>query len=255
MRLSPDLRRTTRLAFVSLGLIAALAGCGGDEVTVVPQKIAVAASPNGIAVRAADGAVFITDDQTNSVLSAPDGRSFAHYASVPAVVTGVVPNAAGVAAAVVPVVAGAPDDGGVAIAAAGGVVVAGCVASVGTAAALIEGASIARVHDAVEPVADAVDVAASVAPDDADGIAVAAGAGMLATGCDAVALNDVSIDADGAGVEGCAADTPAVFAAGVGAAAAAGAGERVTESDTGPAAAPIIDDAAGPMADAADDTR
>ncbi|WP_454827542.1 hypothetical protein [Paraburkholderia xenovorans] len=85
MRLSPAWQRTTHLAFVSLGLLAALAGCGGDEVTVVPQKIAVGASPNGIAVRAADGAVFITDDQTSSVLSSPDGRTFAHYASVPVV--------------------------------------------------------------------------------------------------------------------------------------------------------------------------
>ncbi|MFM0124340.1 MULTISPECIES: NHL repeat-containing protein [unclassified Paraburkholderia] len=85
MRFSPAWRRTTCLAFVSLGLIAALAGCGGDEITATPQKVAVSASPNGIAVRAADGAVFITDDQTNSVLSSPDGRTFAHYASVPAV--------------------------------------------------------------------------------------------------------------------------------------------------------------------------
>jgi DNA-binding beta-propeller fold protein YncE len=84
MRVSPAWRRTTCLAFVSLGLIAALAGCGGDEITVTPQKAAVSASPNGIAVRAADGDVFITDDQTNSVLSSPDGRTFAHYASVPA---------------------------------------------------------------------------------------------------------------------------------------------------------------------------
>ncbi|MFM0673016.1 hypothetical protein [Paraburkholderia sediminicola] len=85
MRFSPAWRRTTRHAFVSLGLIAALSGCGGDEITAVPQKITVSASPNGIAVRAADGAVFITDDQTNSVLSSLDGHTFAHYASVPAV--------------------------------------------------------------------------------------------------------------------------------------------------------------------------
>ncbi|MFM0391629.1 hypothetical protein [Paraburkholderia phytofirmans] len=85
MRFSPAWQRSTRLAFISLGLIVALAGCGGDEVTATPQKNAVNASPNGIAVRAADGAVFITDDQTNSVLSSPDGRSFAHYASVPVV--------------------------------------------------------------------------------------------------------------------------------------------------------------------------
>ena len=85
MHLSPVSRRFTRLALVTFSLIAALTGCGGDEVTVTPQKIAVGASPNGIAVRAADGAVFITDDQTSSVLTSPDGRTFSHYASVPAV--------------------------------------------------------------------------------------------------------------------------------------------------------------------------
>ncbi|MFM0299466.1 hypothetical protein PQQ99_04980 [Paraburkholderia sediminicola] len=83
--LSPALLRTTRLALVSCGLIALLAGCGGDDVTAVPQRIAVSASPNGIAVRAADGAVFITDDQTNGVLSSPDGHTFSHYATVPVV--------------------------------------------------------------------------------------------------------------------------------------------------------------------------
>ena len=85
MRLSPSLRSATRLVFVTLGLVAALAGCGGDELTVAPQRIAVDASPNGIAVRASDGAVFITDDQTSSVLSSPDAHAFAHYASVPTV--------------------------------------------------------------------------------------------------------------------------------------------------------------------------
>ena len=246
---APDMDQLAGVAAGAGGVVYDCAGAEGagaiDGAGAATPKVALGARATGNT----DTAEVTGDGESaGAAVAATD-------ASVPAVVTGVVPNAAGVAAAVVPVVAGAPDDGGVAIAAAGGVVVAGCVASVGTAAALFEGASIARVHDAVEPVADAVDVAASVAPDDADGIAVAAGAGMLATGCDAVALNDVSIDADGAGVEGCAADTPAVFAAGVGAAAAAGAGERVTESDTGPAAAPIIDDAAGPMADAADDTR
>ncbi|MFM0085963.1 hypothetical protein PQR46_03340 [Paraburkholderia sediminicola] len=83
--LSPALRRTTRLALVSCGLIALLASCGGDSVTAVPQRVAVSASPNGIAVRAADGAVFITDDQSNGVLSSPDGHTFAHYATVPVV--------------------------------------------------------------------------------------------------------------------------------------------------------------------------
>jgi DNA-binding beta-propeller fold protein YncE len=81
----PALLRTARLALVSCGLIALLAGCSGNEVTAAPQRVVLSASPNGIAVRAADGAVFITDDQTNGVLSSPDGHSFSHYATVPVV--------------------------------------------------------------------------------------------------------------------------------------------------------------------------
>ncbi|HZZ14196.1 MAG TPA: hypothetical protein VFE79_26190 [Paraburkholderia sp.] len=84
-RLSSALLRKTCFVVTSWSLIAALSGCGGDNLTAVPQRIAVNASPNGIAIRATDGAVFITDDQTNSVLSSSDGRTFAHYASVPAV--------------------------------------------------------------------------------------------------------------------------------------------------------------------------
>ncbi len=83
--LSPALRRTAGASLVTCALVAALTGCGGDTVTAVPQRVAVSAAPNGIAVRAADGAVFITDDQTNSVLSSPDGHIFAHYATVPVV--------------------------------------------------------------------------------------------------------------------------------------------------------------------------
>ena len=51
MRLSPSLLRTTCLAVRHCGLLAALAGCGGDKLTAVPQRVAVSASPNGIAVR------------------------------------------------------------------------------------------------------------------------------------------------------------------------------------------------------------
>lgn len=90
MPFSPP-RHTMRRALAACGLLAcaalvtALAGCGGDDIAAAPQRIAVGATPNGIAVRATDGAVFITDDQTSSVLSSPDGRTFAHYASVPPV--------------------------------------------------------------------------------------------------------------------------------------------------------------------------
>jgi DNA-binding beta-propeller fold protein YncE len=85
MRFSPSLRRAARAALVTCGLIAALAGCAADKLAVAPQRVVLSASANGIAVRAGDGAVFITDDQTNSVLSSADARTFAHYANIPAV--------------------------------------------------------------------------------------------------------------------------------------------------------------------------
>jgi DNA-binding beta-propeller fold protein YncE len=63
----------------------ALAGCAAGGSPAAPQRIAVDARPNGIAVRPDDGAVFITDDATNSVLSATDGRTFTRYAALPQV--------------------------------------------------------------------------------------------------------------------------------------------------------------------------
>lgn len=77
-------RARVEVAAIWLG-VALLAGCGSAAVQVAPTRIALSARPNGIAVRSTDGAVFITDDASNSVLSAPDGTMFAHYASVPAV--------------------------------------------------------------------------------------------------------------------------------------------------------------------------
>lgn len=85
MHLLASLQRTVRVALVACGLIAALAGCAHQKLAVAPQRVAVSASANGIAVRALDGAVFITDDQTSSVLVSADGHTFAHYASVPTV--------------------------------------------------------------------------------------------------------------------------------------------------------------------------
>lgn len=85
MRLSASLQRTARLALAGFSLLAALAGCASHRQPGVPQRVALGASANAVAVRMSDGAVFITDDQTNSVLSSSDGRSFSHFATVPAV--------------------------------------------------------------------------------------------------------------------------------------------------------------------------
>lgn len=74
--------RKVAAAFATLSVVAALSGCSTPVATVQPQKTAVDALPNGIAVRPADGTVFITDDRTSSVL-ASTGGSFAPYASVP----------------------------------------------------------------------------------------------------------------------------------------------------------------------------
>jgi hypothetical protein len=69
-------------AFATWSLAAALIGCSTPEATVHPPKTAVDTLPNGIAVRPGDGAVFITDDRTNSVL-ASTGGAFTPYASIP----------------------------------------------------------------------------------------------------------------------------------------------------------------------------
>ncbi|CAB3755631.1 hypothetical protein [Paraburkholderia solisilvae] len=73
---------------VALGmwLIAgALAGCAADTGASAPRRIAVDARPNGIAVRPGAGTLFIADDATDSVLSAPDGRGFTRFAALPPV--------------------------------------------------------------------------------------------------------------------------------------------------------------------------
>jgi DNA-binding beta-propeller fold protein YncE len=82
MPVSHVVLRRVAAAFATWSLAAALIGCSTPEAAVQPQKTAVDALPNGIAVRPADGAVFITDDRTNSVL-ASTGGAFTPYASIP----------------------------------------------------------------------------------------------------------------------------------------------------------------------------
>ncbi|MFK4445762.1 DNA-binding beta-propeller fold protein YncE [Caballeronia udeis] len=65
--------------------VLTLSGCGSTQVASTPQRISLDARANGIAIRPADGAVFITDDKTNSVLSSADGKAFKPFASLPPV--------------------------------------------------------------------------------------------------------------------------------------------------------------------------
>ncbi|WP_158904439.1 hypothetical protein [Burkholderia sp. L27(2015)] len=72
-------------------LLGTLASCVSTPTVLTPSavvelpRIAVDARPNGIAIRATDGAVFIADDASNTVLSSSDGKRFVRYAAVPVV--------------------------------------------------------------------------------------------------------------------------------------------------------------------------
>jgi hypothetical protein len=68
-------------------VIITLAACGPAQIANAPQRVALDARPNSIAVRQSDGRIFITDDKTNGVLSSADGKAFAPFATIP-VVTG-----------------------------------------------------------------------------------------------------------------------------------------------------------------------
>ena len=82
MLISHGVLRKAAAAFASWSLAAALIGCSTPEASVQPHKVAVDALPNGIAVRPGDGAVFITDDRTSSVLTST-GAAYTPYASIP----------------------------------------------------------------------------------------------------------------------------------------------------------------------------
>jgi hypothetical protein len=83
-------RRAALASLIASAAVMQLSGCalnnasGASGAADAPQRIAVDARPNGIAVRPGDGAVFITDDTTGSILVSSDGRTFAHFASIPA---------------------------------------------------------------------------------------------------------------------------------------------------------------------------
>jgi DNA-binding beta-propeller fold protein YncE len=75
---------TTLLSTLTALGVVQLTGCATNGASAGAQHIAVDARPNGIAVRPADGTVFLTDDATGSILASADGHTFAHYASIPA---------------------------------------------------------------------------------------------------------------------------------------------------------------------------
>jgi len=64
--------------------VITLSGCGSAQVVSAPQRVTLDARANGIAIRPADGTIFITDDKTNSVLASADGKNFKPFASIPA---------------------------------------------------------------------------------------------------------------------------------------------------------------------------
>ncbi|WP_322012160.1 hypothetical protein [Paraburkholderia sp. J12] len=68
-----------------LGALVQIWGCAlqGHSGQADTGPVALDARPNGLAVRPDDGAVYLTDDATSSVLRSSDGRSFSRYAGVP----------------------------------------------------------------------------------------------------------------------------------------------------------------------------
>lgn len=72
-------------AFMLGGCYSAGGASALNAANPAPATIAIDAQANGIPVRPADGELFVTDDRTNAVLVAHDGRSFTPYATLPAV--------------------------------------------------------------------------------------------------------------------------------------------------------------------------
>jgi len=82
--------RLTRYALtlastLTAAAVIALSGCSSAQIVSAPQRVTLDARANGIAIRPADGTIFITDDKTNSVLSSADGKTFTPFAAIPAV--------------------------------------------------------------------------------------------------------------------------------------------------------------------------
>ncbi|AET94581.1 NHL repeat containing protein (plasmid) [Burkholderia sp. YI23] len=63
-----------------------LAACGSVAPGTSAQQVPLSGTPNGVAVRDADGAVFVTDDKSNGIVMTSDigGGDFSLYARIPA---------------------------------------------------------------------------------------------------------------------------------------------------------------------------
>jgi sugar lactone lactonase YvrE len=60
-----------------------LAACGSLEPHGAAQSITLDCSPNAVAVRSSDGAIFITDDVANAIVMSRNAARFASYATIP----------------------------------------------------------------------------------------------------------------------------------------------------------------------------
>jgi DNA-binding beta-propeller fold protein YncE len=82
------IRRFACLTMAMLLTAACASGGGSAGTPVTPQKIAFSGTPNGIAIRDSDGAVFVTDDKTNGIVMteniADASPDFALFSRIPA---------------------------------------------------------------------------------------------------------------------------------------------------------------------------
>ncbi|SAK52527.1 Virginiamycin B lyase [Caballeronia fortuita] len=78
-----------RRLMAAIAMTAFVAACGSVAPGTSVQTVPLAGTPNGVAVRDADGAVFVTDDRTNGIVMTThigdeDAPAFSLYARIPA---------------------------------------------------------------------------------------------------------------------------------------------------------------------------
>ncbi|MFM0520165.1 MULTISPECIES: hypothetical protein [Caballeronia] len=78
-----------RRLMAAIAVSVFLAACGSVAPGTTAQKVPLAGTPNGVAVRDSDGAVFVTDDRTNGIVMTThigddDAPAFSVYARIPA---------------------------------------------------------------------------------------------------------------------------------------------------------------------------